>query len=185
MKSKGKTGPAAVTGSRKARLQAAIVLEVLSGMRSPSDAASAMGVAVNRYYQLETRAMQGVVDALEPRPRGRQKSPEDEIVELKQQNEKLKQEVSRCNALLRSTQRSLGVPAPKKQPKTVTTSKGRKRRRRKPAVRALKHVAHLKEGTDTDAGPGEHTQPSDSQSSSKTTVGTSSTTSKAARGETP
>lgn len=184
MKSKPKTGPAAVTGSRKARQQAAIVLEVLSGLRSPSDAASAMGVAVNRYYQLETRAMQGVVDALEPRPRGRQKSPEDEINELKQQNEKLKQEVSKSNALLRSTQRSLGVPAPKKKSKTVTTSKGKKRRRRKPTVRALKHVAHLKEDADGDTRPGENSRSSDSPSSSKTTVGTSSAASKATGGET-
>ena len=107
MKTKPKFGPAAVSGSLPARKHAALVLEVLSGLRSPSEAASAMGVAVNRYYQLETRALQGVVDALEPRPRGRQRKPEDEIGVLKKESGRLKNELSRTTALLRSTLRRI------------------------------------------------------------------------------
>ena len=130
------------------------MLEVLSGLRSPSEAASAMGVAVNRYYQLETRALQGVVDALEPRPRGRQRKPEDEIEVLKKEAARVKNELSRTTALLRSTQRSLGLPAVKKQ--QPEEPGGKKRRRRKPVVRALKHLSHLKKeaGAETDTETG-------------------------------
>ncbi|MBZ0135696.1 MAG: hypothetical protein K8I27_04930 [Planctomycetes bacterium] len=159
MKTKPKIGPAAVSGSLPARKQAALVLEVLSGLRSPSEAASAMGVAVNRYYQLETRALQGVVDALEPKPRGRQRKPEDEIEVLKKDAARLKNELSRTTALLRSTQRSLGLPAVKKKQPDETG--GKKRRRRKPVVRALKHLSHLKKegGAEADAETGTGPEP--------------------------
>jgi hypothetical protein len=158
MKAKPKIGPAAVTGSSQARKQAALVLEVLSGLRSPSQAASAMGVAVNRYYQLETRALQGVVDALEPRPRGRQRKPEDEIAALKKDNARLKNELARTSTLLRSTQRALGVPAVRKQ-KAAPAKQGKagdggkRKRKRTPKVRALTHLKHLKQE------PGSDTQP--------------------------
>lgn len=144
MKAKPKIGPAAVTGSPQARKQAALVLEVLGGLRTPAQAASAMGVAVNRYYQLETRALQGVVDALEPRPKGRQRKPEDEIAALKKDNARLKNELARTSALLRSTQRTIGVPAAKKE-KTEPTKDGKRRRKRTPRVRALTHLKHLKQ----------------------------------------
>lgn len=144
MKNKPKIGPAAVTGSPQARKQAALVLEVLGGLRTPAQAASAMGVAVNRYYQLETRALQGVVDALEPRPKGRQRKPEDEIAALKKDNARLKNELARTSALLRSTQRTIGVPAAKKE-KNESTKDGKRRRKRTPRVRALTHLKHLKQ----------------------------------------
>jgi hypothetical protein len=144
-----KTGPAAINGSKKARKTSAIILEVLSGMRTPTEAASDMGVAVNRYYLLETRALQGLVTALEPRPKGRQRKPEDEIETLKKEVEKLTKEASRNLALLRSTQRSLGVPPPPKQRRAVKGKDGQEKpRKHKPTVRAMKIVAHFKKDSD-------------------------------------
>ena len=64
-------GPKAVRGSDAARRTAALMLEVWSGVRTTQSASDAMGVAVTRFYQLEARALQMVVSAMEPRPRGR------------------------------------------------------------------------------------------------------------------
>jgi hypothetical protein len=157
MKAKPKIGPAAVSGSQHARKQAALVLEVLSGLRTPAQAASAMGVAVNRYYQLETRALQGIVDALEPRPKGRQRRPQDEIEALQKDNARLKNELARTSTLLRSTQRTLGVPAvPKTEPGKVGKdgTNGRRRRKRTPKVRAMTHLKHLRQEPES-ASPAE------------------------------
>ncbi len=64
------TGPGALKGSPEARRQAALILEVLCGVRTATDASKAMGIALPRYYVLETRALQGFILALEPLPRG-------------------------------------------------------------------------------------------------------------------
>ena len=40
---------------------AVVILEVLAGRRTPAEAAALLGVGPPRYYQLETRALQGLV----------------------------------------------------------------------------------------------------------------------------
>ena len=55
-------------GTSEANRLAVAILEVLAGLRTPADAAAALGISVPRYYQLETRALEGMVTALEPRP---------------------------------------------------------------------------------------------------------------------
>ena len=132
--------PSAV--SDVARASAAIVLEVLAGIRGPGDAAKAMGVSAMRYYQLEKRAVEGLVSACEPRPIGRQPGGKTDGRLLKE-CERLKQDVSRHQALLRSAQRALGVvPVP------AATGTGKpepgKRMKRKPTVRALSIVNRLR-----------------------------------------
>ena len=57
--------------ARRRRL-AAVILDVLAGSRTPPQAAEALGVSLPRYYQLEARALGGLVAACESRPRGRQ-----------------------------------------------------------------------------------------------------------------
>jgi hypothetical protein len=57
------TVPPSLDGSREARRLAAAVLEVLAGVRSPSDAARVLGLSLARYYQLEQRALAGLVTA--------------------------------------------------------------------------------------------------------------------------
>ena len=50
-------GPKALTGSSDAKRQAAILLEVLAGLRSASDASATLEISIMRYYMIETRAL--------------------------------------------------------------------------------------------------------------------------------
>jgi hypothetical protein len=127
-------------GTSDAKRLAAAILEVLGGARLPSDAATALGVSLPRYYQLETRALNGLVGACEPRPMGRVRSVESELVSAQREIATLKRECSRHQALVRLAQRTVGL-APPQPPKPGP--KGL-RRRRKPTVRALKVVDMLK-----------------------------------------
>jgi hypothetical protein len=121
--------------SREAKRLAAVVLEVLAGTRSPPQAAEVVGVTLPYYYQLETRALNGLIAACEQRPRGRQPDLETELARLRQEVDRLQREVARHQALVRLTQRTVGVPPP-------APKKGA-RRQRKPAVRALRRAEQL------------------------------------------
>jgi hypothetical protein len=133
-------GPKVEGGSADARRVAAAILEVLAGARSPSEAAEAVGVSLARYYAVENRALEGLVEACESRGKGRAPSPEKELGTLRREVEKLKVEGARRQALLRAAQRAVGLSlAEPKDPK-----KGKRRRR--PVVRALKAVAVLRSG---------------------------------------
>ena len=57
--------------SRDAQRVAAAVLEVLAGVRTPTEAAVALSLSVPRYYLWEQRALEGLVRACEPRPQGK------------------------------------------------------------------------------------------------------------------
>ena len=63
-------GAKVLVGSQAARQAAAVVLESVTGLCSVEEASARLSVAVPRYYVLETRALQGLIGALEPRPRG-------------------------------------------------------------------------------------------------------------------
>src|SRR5262249_24950512 len=63
-------GPAPATPSREAKQRAAAILEVWAGVRTPADAAQALGVSRPRYYLLEEQALGGLLTACEPQPRG-------------------------------------------------------------------------------------------------------------------
>jgi len=126
---------------REAQRQAAVILEVLAGARTPTQAALALNVSVARYYQLETRALRGLVAACEAKPRGRAPSPDKELALLKRQQERLQRELTRQQTLVRVTQRHFGLasPAPPAKP-----APGKKRRRR-PVVRALSAAKQLEQ----------------------------------------
>ena len=55
-----------IAGSEKARRYAAAILSVLSGQTTTAEGSAMMGVTLPRYYVLETRALEGLVKALEP-----------------------------------------------------------------------------------------------------------------------
>lgn len=95
----------------EARKRATVILETMTGLRSTQEAAEALGVAPARYYQLETYALQGMVEALEPRQRGRKVSAEQELERQRAEVTRLEREVARQQALYRSAQRALGVPS--------------------------------------------------------------------------
>jgi len=126
--------------SREAQRQAAVILEVLAGVRTPAQAAEVLGVSVPRYYQLESRALGGLVTACETRPKGRLRSPDHELAALRRQHDRLQRELVRQQTLLRMAQRSIGLAPPAPAAKSPS-----KKRRRRAVVRALAAAAHLKE----------------------------------------
>jgi len=133
-------------GSERAKQHAAVILEVFAGIRGTNEASEAMGVSPNRYYQLEARALSGMIQALEPLPRGRKTGPEVELAKQKEENERLKREVTRLQSLVRVAQRSLGI--------SMTAKKKAPKRRRKPSHRGKKVVALLRKRKD-DGSPDE------------------------------
>jgi hypothetical protein len=123
--------------TREAKRLAAVVLDVLAGSRSPPQAAETLGVSLPRYYQLEARALVGLLSACESRPRGRQPGVEAELAGVRKELERLKRELARYQSLVRLTQRTVGVapPSPAKPGK----------RKRKPVVRALRRAEQLRQ----------------------------------------
>lgn len=119
-------GAKALTGSDEAKRKAAVFLEAIAGLRTTQSAADQLGIALVRYYVLETRMLQAMIDALEPKARGRKRSFEMELAQLKEENAKLSREAMRFQALYRMTQRAVGV----KEDKPVRQTKGRKKTRR-------------------------------------------------------
>jgi hypothetical protein len=122
-------GAKAVRGSDAARRQTALLLEAWSGVRSTVSASEAMGVAVTRFYQLEARALQVLVSAMEPRPRGRQRTAESEVARLKAEISRLRRDVERFQSLYRTAQRALGIAVAKPAAKEETPAAGGKRKR--------------------------------------------------------
>jgi len=134
---KSRMGPHAVGGSDTARRSAAVILEVLSGIRATAEACEALSITPMRYYVLETRALQGLVGALEPRPRGKKRSAEDEVREIRREKQKLERELARTRALVRAAERTIGIPAAGAKSKIGTDGKKKRRRRPERAGRAI------------------------------------------------
>jgi len=138
-----KTGEVKPASSLEARKMAGVVLEVLSGTMTPTEAAEAMGMSVQKYYMVESRALDGLVLACEPRKRGYVRSAERELEALKKRYAGLERECARYQALARASRRAVGLRLPKKSKE----GKGKKgKRKRKPTVRALTLAKKLKEG---------------------------------------
>jgi hypothetical protein len=134
----GTVGPRVEVGSLDARKTAALILEVLGGLRSPTDAAKALGVSTQRYYGLEAQALEGLVHACERRGPGRQRTTNGHIEALEAKVSQLERECARRQALIRVSQRTLGLA---KAAEPLPPAPGKRRRR--PAIRALKAAAEL------------------------------------------
>jgi hypothetical protein len=132
-------------GTTEANRQVIVILEVLAGSCSPAEAATRMGISLPRYYQLETRALEGMVRACEPKPLGKQPSAERRIAALEKQLQHAQRQCARQQALVRVTQRSAGLSLPAKADKPSAPTDRRGRKKRRPTVRALKAVAVLQE----------------------------------------
>lgn len=140
-KRSGVKGPKLNESSREARKVATAILEVMAGTRLPSDAAKALGISQPRYYLLESRALNGLIAGCEPRPIGRVRSVKNELATAQSKVKRLEQDCARYAALARVAQRTIGLatPLPSKP-----AENGKKQRKRKPTVRALKAVGVLK-----------------------------------------
>jgi len=137
--------------SREAQRSAAAILEVLAGVRTPTDAAAALAVSLPRYYLWEQRALAGLVAGCEPRPKGKAASERHQIAVLQKEVARLKQDCARQQALVRAAQRTIGLapppvskPAAKPGDKVSGNRSGKRARKRRPVVRALKAAATLR-----------------------------------------
>jgi hypothetical protein len=145
------TSPPAATPSEAQRL-AATILECLAGMRSPPEAAELLTISLPRYYQLEARALEGLVAALGPRPKGKQPSLEIRINQLEKELEAAQRACARQEALVRVTQRSLGLAVLAKPQASTPPTNGKRRKSRRPMVRALRAAQTLRMQAAADPG---------------------------------
>jgi hypothetical protein len=156
-------GPGKPAAGGEARRLAAVILEVLAGVCTPASAAQALGIRLPRYYFLEQRAIRGLVAACEPRPKGRTVSSDRQIARLERELAVCRRELGRQQALARAAQRVLGLKLAQQgavgNGKVTTT--GKKTRRRRPVVRALRAARVLQAGVTTNPADGE-VQPPDS-----------------------
>ena len=151
---KTRRGMAVPQQGREASRLAACVLEVLAGLRTPAEAAQELGVSLPRYYQLEQRALQGLVAACMPARRGRTMSPESENARLRRDNERLTRECQRQQALVRLARQAAGLANPVAKPGKGSEPSGRKRRVRR-IVRGQEAARRLRQQAEAvSAGPG-------------------------------
>lgn len=135
-------GPKALTGSDEAKRRATVILEAMCGQRTTQEASDELQIALVRYYVLETRMLQAIIDALEPRARGRRRDMEAELKKLGDENQRLERELMRMQALHRVTQRAVCVkpekPVKAKDGKPVRKKRTRKQTRGERVLAALK-----------------------------------------------
>lgn len=124
----------------QARKQAAAVLEVLAGLRTPQQAAHELGLSLPTYFNLETRALRGLTFACCRQAPGRQQSLAPQLRQAQDRVVQLERQLGRYQALLRSAQRSVGL-TPATTPKPAP---GTRRKPRKATVRALRTIKLLR-----------------------------------------
>ena len=170
---KGKSAPRRAPGAARlgqgqkgeTKRRAAIVLEVLAGMRPPSEAASVLGLSVSNYYLLERKALQGLLDGCQPQPKG-SAGPglERQLARLQKELDKSRQECLRQASLVRATERAIGLPAvakPAGPTKANSAKEGNKTRRRRPTIRAMRAAKTLRENSSLEETPTGVKQPLD------------------------
>ena len=146
--------------------RAAIVLEVLAGIRTPFEAAAALGLSVNYYYVLERKALQGLLAARQPQPKG-PPGPglERQLARLQKELDKCRQECLRQASLVRATERAIGLPAvskPGRPSKNNKENEGKQPKlRRRPTVRAMRAAKTLRNNSSLDNTSTEVEQSSD------------------------
>jgi hypothetical protein len=143
--------------SAQASQRAAAVLEVLAGERTPRQAALALAMSVNHFYLLERKALAALVAACERQPKGpAPPSPQEQVQALQAELARCQRECQRQAALVRATQRAVGLPAAPSQPPAKTGShSGKPVRRRRASVRALRHARIVRANSAGLAQPGE------------------------------
>jgi hypothetical protein len=134
--------------SAEARQLAVAILEVLGGEWAPGEAAAALKMSLPRYYALESRALAGLVAACEPLRARRRRSSDKEISELQKKLARLERECARRQALLRASQRTVGLGSP-----AAMKDQG-KRRKRRPMARALRAVSIMRAGSSDPSNDG-------------------------------
>jgi hypothetical protein len=139
--------------------RAAAILEVLAGERTAADAAAVLKLSVHRYYVLEHKALGGLVAACEPEVKGpRAPTTEKQLVSLQRELAHCQRQCMRQAALVRATQRAVGLPAAasKAACKQSAAKAGKKNKdRRRGTVRALRAAQRLRENSSGSQACGE------------------------------
>jgi hypothetical protein len=101
-----------------------VILESLAGERTAQQAAAALGMTVTNFYLLERKALQGLLRACEPQPKGPPKPGlERKLAHLERELARSQRECQRQAALVRATQRALGLtPPPVRDAKSASTT---------------------------------------------------------------
>lgn len=133
----GRPGAALHTNSVETKRLATAILEVLAGVRTPTDAAKTLEISLPRYYLLEQRALAGLLAACEPRTKAPGRSVEREIAKLQRELASSRRECARQQSLLRAAQRAVGL-SPPQSPKPTEKNGAKKTRRRRATARALR-----------------------------------------------
>lgn len=134
------------------RRTAACVLEVLAGVRTPEQAAKALELSLPTYYNTEMRALRGLMAGCSSETLGRPVELTSELKAAQARIASLDRQLQRYQALLRASQRSVGLAPPAPPPPKKPGG-----RRKKPSVRALRVVRALREGVETSPGGGPST----------------------------
>lgn len=139
-------GVSAAAGQR-----AAAILEVLAGERTPRQAAAALSMSLPNFYLVERKALQGLLKACEPQPKGPPApGPERKMEALELELARCRRECQRQEALVRATQRTVGLPASSSPPtrkEKAGDNNGVRRRHRRPVVRALRAARTLRQNS--------------------------------------
>jgi hypothetical protein len=148
--------------SAEACRRAAAVLEVLAGERTPQQAAAVLSMSVNYFYLLERKALQGLLRGCEPQAKGPPPpSAERKLAALECELARCRRECQRQAALVRATQRAVGLPASPAPEAPKTGGKtGPRRRRRRATVRALRAAQIVRKNSTSPPGPPELEQSS-------------------------
>jgi hypothetical protein len=150
---KPRRAPCPEPGSGQANKLALVILDVLAGVRLPAEAAQQVGISLPCYYHCEKRVLDAIVRACEPRPRGKVRSPERQVEELKRRISRLEQQCARQQALVRAAQRTIGLAPPAQPAAKSQIGRGgnstkpdvaKRKRQRRPTVRALKAAKMLR-----------------------------------------
>lgn len=86
----------------QAKQRATLILQVQSGQLSASQAARQLGMSRKTYYQWEKRALQGLMQGLEPGQPGRPSSqPSREVQQLRRKVQELEQKLETTEKVAR------------------------------------------------------------------------------------
>jgi hypothetical protein len=131
------------------RRHAACVLEVLAGLRTPEEAACVLGISMPTYYNLEARALRGLLHGCHTESPGRKLALEKRLKDAQARVVELERQLQRYRAVLRNARRAAEILGPDSPAKASETPS------RAPRVRALRAIEALgAKGTTPGAGAG-------------------------------
>ena len=134
--------------SVQARERGAIVLEVLAGAMQVQEASERLSINPPAYYNLETRAVQGLIQACEPRGKGPGENLRKKIRDLEQEITHLEREARRYQSLTRAAQKAIGLQMSIDPKSNQENSTGKKKKPKPRKARGLRRAERLR-GTRT------------------------------------